>query len=519
MLSRLKPYLVFALILNIFLTLFYQIYIYRGFFNSDAAIANILAQEIIRTKSYYPPTWWYVNGDIWTFYKHTFALFFGMFNFEAYTIHTLSVLSLFGITLVLVYSYFKSLKIDTKGILIAFLISFSLYSPMYAREVFGENAYMWYFSVAIGYLYAFYTLAYSINKKAIFFAIVAILFLSLAFVAENPSRFAIYFIAPLILPIFFFYEHIDIRYNKIALLFVLSVGFGLVYRVIIDEHILMRLGAEATYLIPFEDLPTHIYDSFVGLINFYGITWGEKNALLSYEGAVAVIKLLLFPVVFLSPALYLAKNIKNLTLFEKYTIIFGYTSFGIVFGIYALTSLHVGGLYPAKENIRYIIPSVLLIFASNGLLWRFYAPRVKFFMLSWILLSYIALPLTIQKDLSDKIINSREEVITTLLEHNLTKGYAPYWHSHIFTVLSNNKVEIRPLEDANDDEEAGRWLTSRSWYDKSYVDQNSFILMPIDEIADFEKALQENDKLTKPIKTIELQDYKIYIFSKNPISK
>lgn len=515
---KLKLFFAFIFVTNIVLILYYQAFIYKGFFNSDAAIANILAQEIISQKSYYPQSWWYVNGDIWTFYKHTLAITFTSLGFSAYNVHTLVVLSFFTFTLFLTYKYLKQIGTDTKGILVAFVGISTLYSPMYAREVFGENAYIWYYTAIIGYLYSFYILSYESDKKKIFFAIFTILLLSIIFVAENPSRFIIYFIASLAAPIFFFYERININYKKVAIYFTIGLFLGLLYRYLIKLHINMQIGAEATFLIPFEDLPMHMYRSLVGLLNFYGVSWETKTTLISYKGIVYVLKLLMLPVIFFAPIIYALKNINALSSFQRYTITLGYISFFIIFGIYSTTSLHYGGIYAAKENIRYIIPFVLVISIANGIVWKFYSARVKFILIFSILLSYFSISLTLRKDISDEVIKNRQEVIDILIENNLSRGYAPYWHSHIFTVLSDNKVEVRPLEDSNYKREAGVWLSSTTWYNKEYLDKNAFILMPKEKIVPFEKASDEQN-LTKAIKTIELSNYKIYIFDQNPITK
>lgn len=515
---KIKIFFTLILAVNVFFIVYYQAFIYRAFFNSDAAIANILAQEIINQASYYPDSWWYVNGDIWTFYKHTLAIVFTLLGFSAYNVHTLVVLSFFAFTLFITYKYLKQIGTDTKGILVAFVGISTLYSPMYAREVFGENAYIWYYTAILGYLYSFYIISYESDKKKVFFAIVAILFLSMVFVAENPSRFAIYFIASLFAPLFFFYEHIDMKYKKVALYFTLSLFLGLIYRYIISFHIHMEAGAEGIYLIPFEELPVHFYRSLVGLLNFYGVSWGGKTHLISYGGIVYVLKLLMLPVIFFAPIIYTFKNIGILTSFQRYTIMLGYISFFIIFGIYSFTSLHLNGLYAAKENIRYIIPFVLVISIANGIVWKFYSPRVKFLLIVSILLSYFSISLTLRKDISDEVIKDRQEVIKVLLENNLTKGYAPYWHSHIFTVLSDNKVEVRPLNDEDDDREAGVWLSSTTWYNKEYVDKNAFILLPKQETEEFEKNADDKN-LTKAIKTLDISNYKIYIFDQNPITK
>jgi len=515
---KLKIFFSAIFIANIFLIIYYQSFIYRAFFSSDAAIANILAQEIINQGSYYPSSWWYVNGDIWTIFKHTLAIPLNLLGFGAYDVHTIVVISFFAFSLFVTYIYLKKIGTDIKGILVAFVGISTLYSPMYAREVFGEGAYIWYYTALISYLYFFYILSQEEEKeKKIWIAGFFIIILTIGLFAENPSRFAIYFIAALFVPLFLLYQYINIKYKKIALYFALGILLGVAYRYYILTYIQMQIGVEKTFLISYDELPTHIWRSFIGLANFYGADWGEKTAFASFSGVVYMLKSLLFPIAFFAPLFYAIKNKNYLNPFEIYTIGIGYIAFFIVFGIYCITSLHFNGLYAAKENIRYIIPFVLIISITNGIVWKFFSQRVKLLLIFSILLSYISISNTLQRDLSEEVVKNREEVIQTLVENGLTKGYAPYWHSHVFTILSDNKIEIRPLEDEDNKRKAGKWLTSSNWYDKKYTDKDSFILISKEKIAEFEKASKEYN-LTEVIKTIELRNYKIYVYNQNPIN-
>ncbi|OHD97466.1 MAG: hypothetical protein A3K14_07780 [Sulfurimonas sp. RIFCSPLOWO2_12_FULL_36_74] len=515
---KLKIFFTLILVANVFFIVYYQAFIYRAFFNSDAAIANILAQEIINQASYYPNSWWYVNGDIWTVFKHTLAVPLTLLGIWAYNVHTIVVIGFFAFSLFVTYKYLKKIGTDTVGILIAFIGMSTLYSPMYAREVFGESAYIWYYTALISYLYFFYILSQEEAKtKKVWIAGFFIVFLTIVFVAENPSRFAIYFIASLFVPLFLFYQYINIKYKKIVIYFTLGILLGIVYRYYILSHIQMQVGVEKTFLISYEELPTHIWRSFIGLANFYGADWGERTTFASFEGAIYMLKSLLFPIAFFAPLFYAVKNRNSLNSFEIYTVSVGYIAFLIVFGIYCITSLHFNGLYAARENIRYIIPFVLIISISNGIVWKFFSQKIKLLLILSILLSLSSIFNTLKIELSKEIVENREEVIGTLLDNNLTKGYAPYWHSHIFTVLSDNKIEVRPIEDDDNKRKAGEWLTSSSWYDRAYVDKNSFILLPKEKVEEFEKASKEFN-LTEAVNKIELKGYNIYVYDKNPIN-
>jgi len=473
-------------VINILLIAYYQIGIYPAFFNSDAAIANILADEIASMSSYYPTSWWYVNGDIWTLFKHTLIIPFSVLGFHGYYIHVFAVLLFASFTFYLTYLYLNKIGISTEGILIALVGISTLYSPMYAREMYGESAYIWYYTALIGYMFLFVLLDKNNHEKHLITKILIVL-IGVFFVAENPSRFAIYFIVPLFLPLFILHRYVNFEYKKIIIYFALGVVAGLAYRYFISNSILMQKGVDSTLIIPLDKLPEHIWYSVIGLTNLYGADWGEKTPFVSLEGVTYLLKFLLYPVAFFAPIYYAIKNKSNMTFSESYTLSVGYMGFLIVFGIYCITTLHIDGIYAARENIRYVIPFTMFISVSNGIMWKYFSQNIKIILLFSVVLSYISIFNTLDIQKSKNILDSRNEVIQTLKDNGLNKGYAPYWHSHIFTVLSDNKVEIRPL--GNDyKREDGEWLTSTRWYESDYVDKNSFILMPKDKISEFERV-------------------------------
>jgi hypothetical protein len=499
-------------VINILLIAYYQISIYPAFFNSDAAIANILADEIASMSSYYPTSWWYVNGDIWTFFKHTLIIPFSVLGFHGYYVHVFAVLLFAFFTFYITYVYLKKIGISTEGILIALVGISTLYSPMYAREMYGESAYIWYYTALLGYMFLFVLLDKNDHEKHLITKILIVL-IGIFFVAENHSRFAIYFIVPLFLPMFILHKYVDFSYKKIIIYFALGVVAGLTYRYFISGSILMQKGVDSTLIIPLDKLPENLWFSIIGLTNLYGADWGEKTPFVSVEGVTYLLKFLLYPVAFFAPIYYALKNKASMTFSESYTLSVGYVGFIIVFGIYCITTLHIDGLYAARENIRYVIPFTLLISVSNGVMWKYFSQNIKIILLFSVVLSYISIFNTLDIQKSKNIIDSRVEVIQTLKENGLSKGYAPYWHSHIFTVLSDNSVEVRPLE-SEYIIKRGTWLTSTTWYDNSYSDKNTFVLMPLDKVEGFEKV----NKSSSYIRKIELQNYNIYIYNQNPIN-
>jgi hypothetical protein len=92
-LKRTLPLLGAILLLSLVLyeVSFYIFKTYRAYFNSDAAIANILAEEIVHAGTFFPTHWWYVNNDLWVFYKQLLVIPWVYLGKNGYFAHAFTV--------------------------------------------------------------------------------------------------------------------------------------------------------------------------------------------------------------------------------------------------------------------------------------------------------------------------------------------------------------------------------------------------------------------------------------------
>ena len=112
---------------------FYIFCSYQAFFNSDAAIANILAEEIVRAGEFFPKTWWYVNSDLWVFYKHLLLIPWVMAGENGFLAHGVSVALVIGITMTVLALLLRALGFSKNAALMGCVILSLGYSPMYLR--------------------------------------------------------------------------------------------------------------------------------------------------------------------------------------------------------------------------------------------------------------------------------------------------------------------------------------------------------------------------------------------------
>ena len=176
---------------------FYIFCSYQAFFNSDAAIANILAEEIVRTGTLFPKDWWYVNDDLWVFYKHLLLIPWVMAGENSFFAHGVSVAIVIVITMAVLALLLRALGLSKTAALMGCVVIGLGYSPLYLREVYGEAAYTWYFAFIISFLLLLLRTNQPDSgryaRPSLFLLLLVLVYLV---VLENPVRFMIYYIVP-----------------------------------------------------------------------------------------------------------------------------------------------------------------------------------------------------------------------------------------------------------------------------------------------------------------------------------
>lgn len=181
---------------------FYIFESYKLFFNSDAAVANILAKEIVLSKNLFPPQWWYANDDLWVFYKHLLLIPWDLAGKNSFFAHSVSVSIIILVMLALVWAFLQKLGLSLANTIMGCVAITTAYSQMFLQEVYGEVAYTWYFILMLAFLLLIHKIFFEKNSfKALW--IVLFFVLIYLFVIANPLRLLVYYVAPFACALFF----------------------------------------------------------------------------------------------------------------------------------------------------------------------------------------------------------------------------------------------------------------------------------------------------------------------------
>ncbi|MCX5864555.1 MAG: hypothetical protein NTW42_05735 [Deltaproteobacteria bacterium] len=510
---------------------FYIFCSYQAFFNSDAAIANILAEEIVRAGEFFPKTWWYVNNDLWVFYKHLLLIPWVMAGENSFFAHGVSVALVIVITMSLLALLLRALGLSKTAALMGCVIIGLGYSPMYLREVYGEAAYTWYFAFILSFLLLWLKAKPSDSgrfaRPFLFALLLALLYLV---VIENPVRFLVYYIAP------FFGAFLALLYAereallgggkagwRMALLpkSISAAAIAGVFLLAVVSHkwlfagLHLAGGANNALLVPLQDLPFHLAYSLLGLLNFIGAEWGNKVVLASVEGVGSLLKLGLYPLALALPAYYARRNFQRMDQGQRYFLLLSYLGFALIFFLYSVSTLHEGA-YAARNNIRYIIPYLMMILVCPVVVWRFFPPVAKAVLVAAFVLALGGTWKNISPEGWRDTAKVRIELVSGLESRGLTYGYAPYWDSHVYTVLSKGAVAIRPVDIDWRGIGLCLWLSSDRWYEKDAAPGKVFFLVPNDKLDNWNTGLKQRS-MPKVDEEFPLGAYTVFVFAENPI--
>ena len=510
---------------------FYIFKTYRAFFNSDSAIANILAEEMVLSESFFPSHWWYVNNDLWVFYKQILLIPWVLLGKNGYFAHAFSVFAVSLFMVFIIYKFLRSLMLSRTASLMGSAVVCIGYSPMYLRELYGEGAYTWYFIFMIGFMFIFRKLSpHVISKTTQMKAFLLFITLLYLLVLANPVRFFVYYIAPffgaLICSLFLMHHGSKVLKRNIKQLFTLKkitiiilacivMGFGVFTHLNLLERLQSAGGANNAVLVPLEQLPVHAAHAFLGLLNFIGAEWGENIRASSLEGGISLIKFFLYPCVLVIPLFYIKKAFHQMSSTERFFVLFSYVGFALVFTLYSTTSLHEHA-WAARNNIRYVSPFLMMILLCNVIMWRFFSPFAKFILSICLSISLLLSWNYVSPKEWRGLVDERIALVEDLKSHDLKFGYAEYWHSHIYTVFSNGEVDIRPMQFDAKGISLVKWLSSDTWYQKEATQGKVFFLLTDQDIKEFEAGAQARE-MPDPIEVFKSGKYSVYVFEKNPL--
>jgi len=480
--------------------------------HGDTATASILTKCQLDHNSFFPASWYYVNGDIWVFSIQTFVAPFVILLNDQSLARTLGS-ALLVITTVMVMAYHSKKKFGTNcwvvsiPIMLIFLAGqrdMILYQAAYTSQ-------MLYLICGCALFYELIRCPKNIIINFLFFSFSVISLMG-----------GIRYLAEVTIPVWGGYvvllyaelrnrESIDwksVCANIFRLTFTvfISTAVGiLIYWYLKHTHNVISSAHNAMVFVP---SISRIIENFFVYISNYFACFGFQGgvSVFSIAGIMNIISMCMcLLIVFVVPILQACKINK-----ESYYVKF-FFSFTVV---HNLVMFILSICFVNKDESRYLLTSIFLcILLSARYVYVYWIAQKHFDRFIWTGLFVFA----VLFGSFSLLLNSRgwhgtlenlEEVTDQLAERGLKKGYADFWTAYGHEVYSDFEVRFGGLEIYEGTPYAHFWLVDGEVFNEQEI--HTFLMLTEAENKAVSPKL--SDLFRDPIDYMAVNGYHIYIF-------
>ena len=475
--------------------------------SSDASVPALLAEEMLRSRSLLPDTWYFANDEIWTLSPHVFVLPFVALLGVSPLALKIGNLLVIGATLGLVALLLRRVTGSWPFSVTIACSLLACFSELEAAVVYVQTAYGWF----CAQLALLTWLALRMNddrasaaRQPVWITTLYVLFV-LAFGASSPLRVLVYWMVPLaIVSIAFRLAERQSVVSKPLVLGCAALAAGVALHWILDRQLLTVAGTTADLVGP----PRQWMRNLAALARDVPVlagsqsTWSQLATPSSVAGIVRNAFMVLAPIVAVLAWRRSATGHVEDRLFMR----LAGAMLVVVIGAFALRPRSGD-----SASIRYLVPQLLLgLAALMAWLWRRWGASSRrliavtaLFVLAFggggaLLATKLASASgSAPSDCGASVSICRLQA--SLLEHGLHKGYATYWNAGVTTLASRARVtvcgivlkpRIAPFrwlvsKDCFDPPREDRYFIALSANDREGLDRNALIAEtgPPDEIV------------------------------------
>lgn len=477
---------------------FYIFFTYRVIFHSDAAMKNLLADDMIRTHALFPADWFYVN-DIPMLFPHWIVALLALFLPNSFTLHAIACFAfavLFAFSLNFLY---KSSHLEPPDFLLVGSLLFTGVSGWFAENLFGQFAYGGELaSTFLVIAFLFQTLAAyesGARRKTLVWSGAFVIFLSvilaggvrglIAFVAPMLGALALVALVPSQSTTSFFRPRATLYAGGLVLLATL---LGMVGFVTLRLHIHLRNDATAFHYVDYQHIQSNIGLFFQGFLAYSDALPDVNMGPMSLYGVVTAYRLFWFAFVLCLPFVLLLRRYNFLNPHFKFVTIYYVLTFLMTLYIYIFSSLPIGVATFRYFSIPCVVAIVLIGYIATEL--RLRCGTRAF---CWLVAACLPLYTGIFYDLwlpyfhgagPNHHENVKQPLADYLVTHDLQYGYATYWNAGVLTILSQERTHVNAIQlGGNPPIQPFRWLTSAYAYSPEAFVGPTFLLLTNEEYA------------------------------------
>ena len=480
--------------------------------HGDTATASILTKCQVDHRSYFPETWYYVNGDIWVFTLQ---------NFVAPCVLLLKD---------------QSLARTLGSALLCVVTSFTM--AYHSKKRFSTNC--WVIAVPLTFLFLagqydmiLYQAAYT--TQMIFLILGAVFFYDVAICPNNWKSHFLYaifsvialmggirYLAEVIVPlcgtyvIFVYFrlrdqKTVDWKYEirnliRVALEVLIPTILGIVlYWWLKNTHnVISSAHNMLVYTHSVQQMIENIFKYISNLFICFGFT--GHISVFSIQGIMNMVSICMCGlVVFIVPILQLIK-IKNESSYVQF-----FSWFTLVHNLIIMV---LAVCFVGKDESRYLLTSIFLsILLSSRYIYEYWICQKHFDKFLWTGLFVLAISIGLISLLLTSVgwqseLRYKEAITEQLQEKGLKKGYADFWIAYANEVYSDFNIRFGGIEIYDGIPYKHFWLVDGDVFKEE--DLHTFLMLTEEQHSVMQSKMTE--LFREPIDYLNINGYHIYIF-------
>jgi hypothetical protein len=477
---------------------------FRAQFHSDAAMKVLLAEEMARTTSLFPPTWYYIN-EFPIVFPHFFVLVYRHI-FNSYLLqHAAAVYTavlLFSIT---VWLLGRQLGLRPAYALLVQAILLSGFSEFFAQVLFGEAAYLMLSTVLLFITYLFVS-TYSSegeHRRARMLRLLALTVLVTLTVAGG-SRGILTVSAPVLIgaSLFFILETHFLSVRTRQVLKTTSMIAGAVFVGMIAgsaAHLLLIHLCRISYAtVPafatFDQIGQHVIVLVQGWLNGGGALPDPGPATDQVAAVRVVVRLSAIVILTFLPWLLLARYRQLTSTALRFTLLVFAVIFSTTTYFYLFGTIAVHWLAFRYFTAPFVFCVIIAIAFCEEMSRRYgHGFTVVTIPMCILLVGFSCTDLVRPSLVSARspggrltfsvAQNPKQPIVDAARKAGLTFGYATYWNASVVTVLSNADVRVLPVHLVPGTGVVPmRYLGSEWWYRSEAHNGPVFLFVTDDEM-------------------------------------
>jgi hypothetical protein len=512
-----------AIALNLLLLLYYVTIDYQVGLHADSAVMNLLAQEMRETRSFFPSSWYYANGDLWIATTQLPIAALLPFTKNTFALHAFSSLVCAALVLGSAWCVGGMLGQSRTARALLLLVLAGGISPNMAENLYGQGAYGVLFAYSCLLAVSGWRLLHAHGaarwRWGALFAVLALLVCW-----SNPQRALVFYALPLLAALALTQAPVLSAQRRGAVLLAALLLAAIVIGAVLHGAVVRQVGNSGlpppTWL-DFDGMVRNTLGTLRGLLSLLGGLPPAGAKVASSGGALDALRLCgaLALLVLLPWAVWRALRTSQHDARRYFAM---YTLTGAAINLLVALATSIPDMGSPEASVRYLVLALLgaLVLLTGDAVDQLRRDRPATLAA---LAALLLLGLTPARNYHVPDVpryfprggiveyNLFGKIARFIAHQRLQRGYSTFWSAGTITVLSGHDLRQRPIAIDHGLPMPVRHLSSSRWYEGTQPAGVTYLMLNYDEVKQIDWN-QLAAYLGQPVRVLDFAGCKFYIY-------